>query len=450
MKTDLFLGRCNTSTYIRRRWCYALRIINQTPYNNHPDPSQLNAIQQQRRYQSSSSSSAFESQLEESGFGIFQKTADYGYYAWRPRGLPKSVDRIVSSYEITDCLDWGQQQKTAISSSADHHQTDDIRTILPKLFVGLENISLPFQFQKLPFHRIDNRFPYGHFEIASLVVAAKRNVFRHHTVDFVFSSRALEWLARKRMTQGKMIVVKIPMYGNNNGTPTPPTITETKHNDDCCILITRYEDYATDYASIGHQFKRIMACQSEQFEEGGNMALEFIEHLQVLKVGDFQVLCVSEPDAVEKTGDDDHHHPFDPIKVKVSKIGRYHPDIFDTNILFNLITGGFPRLYHGARRDYTTLFRIDKISLAQFATSAFTNVMSRISLEDNILSGLECLSKQMKHSSAFEVFEASFDKGPLTLTPCQIPVLPPASIFKEVMTTDDDTKSSKHTSPLLL
>lgn len=359
--------------------------------------------QQQRRHQSTKS--AFDSQLEESGFRIFQKTADYGFYAWKPRGLPKSVDRILSSYEITDCLDSGKD--------------GSINNILPKLFVGLECIPLPFQFQKLPFYRIDNSFPYGHFEMASLTVAAQRKVFAENSIDFIFSSRALEWLARKRMSQGKIVVAKIPVMGSNS------TTGNAIQNQP--ILITRYEDYATDYASIGHQFKRIMTGQSELFGEG-NAALEFIEHLQVLKVGDFKVLCISEPDAIEKTGDH-----VDPIKVKVSKVGRYNPDIFDTNVLFNLITGGFPRLYHGVRRDYTTLLRIDKIALEQFATSAFTNVMSRVSLEDNILSGLEALLKQMKNANSLEVFEASYDKGPLSLTPSSIPVLPSASIVKELL-----------------
>lgn len=190
---------------------------------------------------------------------IIKPISDLGYFDWVPKGEYRSVGDATTK-EILEQI--------------------DVRSKPPKLvdLVKLQE-SLPRQFKahEPPLIRL-NRYPYGQDYVAGLYVAARDRGVHLDSVDFLFGSYTLFFLAMEQVDHAydeKCIIAKVP--GTN------------------AVLITRYKVYEDNLRHFGPQFERMLT--------GGEDAMEDcidVQHLQLVKIANAKVLITGQIDAMDE------------------------------------------------------------------------------------------------------------------------------------------------------
>lgn len=318
----------------------------------------------------------FQSEIEKSSFKIFECIADFGYFAWKPKGTYKSLSSISSGQEVRDQIDLqGKPDKLARISS----------------------LGLPKRFLSLSPQEYENKYPYGKIDIACLHVAFQEKGVDHGKVDFAFGGSTLEMLATQD-TSSDFLATKIP------GTEV--------------ILIVKSKAYIKNYSDIGFQFERLMTGGhfSEQHDT------KSVEHMHLMKVGKYRVLFRAEVDAL---------HDGEPVEIKVA-----NPAYYGTRVMFQMISNGSPTLCQGTK-SRGVLVEVNLKSLGKVARNALVGCGGVASLENCIVDGMNSLKKQLEGRQTGKVLKVSFRGGSLQLS--EMPetrasaLLPPDNVVKELI-----------------
>lgn len=326
---------------------------------------------------------ALQHEINEAAFRIFQCVSDHGYFSWKPqRGKPKykNLSNISSTKEIVDYIDLEAR---------------------PDRLVPMSSLRLPLEFPSLPPRLFENTFPFGQNETSHLYVATRHRGIKLENIDFCFGGSALEMLARKDASN-PYIVMKIP-------------------GEKSTIIVAKRKAYTQDLSDVGYQFER--------FVTGNNLSarydVEFIEHLHVMKIGDYNVLFCAETDAVDENDN--------PVEVKAS-----NPKYWGTKVMFQMICSGSSKLCHGVKIR-GNLQSVTLKSLSSIAKEALRDRDIRV-LEKNILDGMTAIRDQV-HSTTHTGetgFKVHFSPGgDLELIHCKATrstaLLPPGDIVRSLL-----------------
>jgi len=321
--------------------------------------------------------SAFHEELRLAGLTtLFSPISDLGYFAWIPQGSYKSLSKVLSSSEITECVKLDAK---------------------PPNLVPLSTLNLPFAFRSLPAQERANKFPFGKYDVASLHVASKYRDVDFGNVDFAFGGSTLEMLARSDAASNPYMATKLPKSDT--------------------ILVVKTKDYIQNLADPGFQFER--------FVTGDDVApkaqIEFVEHLQLMLVGSYRVLFRAETDALLDE---------EPVEVKTTN-RKY----WGTKVMFQMISSGSPMLCHAVKRSGSVVASVNLIQLSEVSRDAFRN-NGREQFEENILRNMAAIKDQMKDAKDGQVFKIAFLHGVLQLAPCSTRgavLLPSSEIMKELI-----------------
>ena len=238
----------------------------------------------------------------------------------------------------------------------------------------------------------DNKYPYGQIDIGCLYVAAKHRGVDLNGIHFAFGGSTLEMLATKDATL-PYITTRIP------GTD--------------CILVSKRQVYTQDLSDHGFQFERLVTGKSVP-DEG---EVEFVEHMHLMKVGDYDVLFCAETDAIQHES---------PVEIKVS-----NPRYWGTKVMFQMISSGSTRLCHGEKsRGTVTRILMRNLSTVAKEALAYSSISQ---LQKNITDGMEAIDSQLKHN---ELRKISFYGGSLKLLPTSeraSAILPPSDVVKSLI-----------------
>ena len=320
----------------------------------------------------------FRTALNSTGLDIFTLVEDKGFLTWSPNDYPSYPQGL------------GKANSTnAIQAALNIHGKPSILQNISKL---RKNTRLPLSFRSLPPDNKDNIFPYGQNDIACMHVAARHRGVDWAKIDFCFGGSTLEMLAQKS-SEDPYNAVKIP------GTKT--------------IFVTKSKRYTQNQADFGFQFERLVTgkdmCARSNWES--------TEHLQIMKVGKFNVLFMAEVDAL----DEDY-----PVEIKAS-----NPRYWGTKVMFQMISNGSPKLCHGIKK-YGELTDIQILTLEEVSKNALKCTYKPI--ESNIIEGMEKLKSILKmEREENDTFSVQFNGEKMQLLPTREKVLPNPKIVKELV-----------------
>lgn len=187
------------------------------------------------------------------------------------------------------------------------------------------------------------------------------------------------------------------------------------------ILVAKATGYAHDSAAIGLQFERLVT--------GGDPAalssMDAIEHLQVVRIGDYRVLIQAEVDAVNSEGQ--------PVEIKSSP-----PSKWRTKVMWQMLSSASTQLCAFEVKPKEQLESVKLWTLEQVVERALRN-RSVADLKSNILEGMQALVEQMKDAPAGETRELSWHHGRLVLQvprQTQAPLLPREAVVRELLAQD--------------
>ena len=326
---------------------------------------------------------ALQHEINEAAFRIFQCVSDHGYCARKLPGRPryKNLARVSSTAEIVDCIDL--QAK-------------------PDQLVPISSLKFPLTFPSLPPWAFFNTFPFGQNEVSHLYVAARHRGINFDTIDFYFGWSVLDMLAHKDDSNGPHIVTTIP----------------EKHT----IIVANRKPYNQNLSDIGYQFERLVTGKDMKARFS---CINIIEHLHVMKIGDYNVLFCAETDAVDENDR--------PVEVKTT-----NPRHWRTRVIFQMISNGSSSLCHGLRIE-RDLQGVEMHSLSSVAEQISLQQHDIRTLEQNILDGMKAMKDQMRTTNHMEesCFKVSFSQSELKLIPTKTTrrtaVLPPADIVKRLL-----------------
>ena len=216
---------------------------------------------------------------------------DLGVYAWKPPGQdPKALQDVT-----VDDIQRGLQA------------TDSANRL-----VDLERLQLPVSFcdaSELPLCTAAAKFPFTGGFMASLHVAVCRKGLDLKKIDFVIGGSILGFLSG----QGKM-----------RKTYLAQICPGTK-----IMVIGQSKNYEQNFGEKGYQFERLVTGQDMY----GMHDLTTHEHLQLFRIGTFNVLVEAEVDAMDSQG-------------RLVEIKTGNPRWFDVKELLQMISSGSQQLIH--------------------------------------------------------------------------------------------------------
>lgn len=188
---------------------------------------------------------------------------DFGYYGWVPKDFSYCSLGSLSAEDIESNIDL---------------------TTKPKSLVNLQelNATLPYNFLRLSLkHHTDikNSYPFGQDAIAALHVASLKQPGIIENIDFLFGSYTMHFLGTGPLldqSEDRFVVARVPGTKNT-------------------ILVTRYRRYSINHANVGSQFERKLLGEDpfSPFDLGS------IEHVQLIKIGNSNVIVAGEVDAMD-------------------------------------------------------------------------------------------------------------------------------------------------------
>lgn len=311
----------------------------------------------------------FAEELAETEFRIFKPISDLGYFSWEIEDDPgyKEISTLQSKEDIIRYINFDGKP-------------DNLKPV--------NKIRLPHRFKSMEQAlEHDNKFPYGQIDIGCLYVAAKHRGVDMTKIHFAFGGSTLEMLASKD-DSSSYITTRIP------GTD--------------CILVVKRKIYTQNLSDPGFQFERLMT--GKDVPDAGTAG--FVEHMQIMKVGDYNVLFRAESDAILHGS---------PVEIKAS-----NPRYWGTKVMFQMISSGSTKLCHGEKSRGT----VTRITLQSLSTVVKESLeYSSISLlQENILEGMQAIESQLTHE---ELRKISFSGGSLKLIPTSdraSAILPPPEI----------------------
>jgi hypothetical protein len=329
----------------------------------------------------------FSEELEEIGLVIFRPVCSLGFFTWRPDDGEKTI-----RYEKLNSI---TAQDIIESKRLDMNGRPPTLNI-PKL-------RMPYTFSSLPnAASFDNKFPYGQLECVHLHAATKRGVDWNAT-DFCIGGSVLNMLADRCIASDPYFCCKIPHTAG-------------------AVLVAKCKDYTVDWGDVGHQFERLV---TGSLAGDSSCDIEFTEHLQLMKVGTFDVLFRAEVDAISaETGQ--------PIEIKAS-----NPRYRGTKVMLQMISSGSTVLCEGSKRR-GSLVKITTRSLASVASDAINDRYHLKGLESNILLGLSEIQKQLEGVAEGQAHKIVFVGSKLQLEPIRTraatSLLPNDTVMKALLT----------------
>jgi hypothetical protein len=235
-----------------------------------------------------------------------------------------------------------------------------------------------------------------------LHAATKRGVDWNAT-DFCIGGSVLSMLADRCIATDKYFCCKIPHTAG-------------------AVLVAKGKDYTADWGDVGHQFERLV---TGSLAGDSSYDIEFTEHLQLMKVGTFDVLFCAEVDAMSAdTGQ--------PIEITAS-----NPRYRGTKLMLQMISSGSTLLCEG-NKSRGSLVKITTRSLASVASDATNDRYHLKRLESNILLGLSEIQKQLEGTADGHAHEIHFAGSNMQLVPIRTraaaSLLPNDTVMKELLT----------------
>eukprot|EP00546_Thalassionema_frauenfeldii_P008763 CAMPEP_0178907230 /NCGR_PEP_ID=MMETSP0786-20121207/7255_1 /TAXON_ID=186022 /ORGANISM="Thalassionema frauenfeldii, Strain CCMP 1798" /LENGTH=277 /DNA_ID=CAMNT_0020579005 /DNA_START=251 /DNA_END=1084 /DNA_ORIENTATION=+ len=270
---------------------------------------------------------------------------------------------------------------------------------LPGRLIDLNTISMPIAFQKPRPQNYTNKFPYDLPHIASLHVTSRHRNYVLSNIDFVFGGSALNSLATQTIPKGSTYVVcRVP--GTN------------------IVMAKNHKIYKCDLTLPSFQFERLVTGNRME----GRHSSSFVEHLQVMEVGNFRVLFSAEVDA------------FDPADQSAVEVKLLKAKNWGTKVIFQMISSGSAKMCHGITKD-GHITRIDLVPLSDLTENAVQKY-SRDKLESNILRHMCRLKELIEEYQCGCVLVLSFDSNSelkLTLPSYDIDLIPSARVVTELI-----------------
>jgi hypothetical protein len=329
----------------------------------------------------------FSEELEEIGLVIFRPVCSLGYFTWRPDDGGKTI-----RYEKLDAI----TAQDIIES-----KRLDMNGLPPTL--NITKVRMPYTFSSSPdAASFDNKFPYGQLECVHLHAATKRGVDWNAT-DFCIGGSVLSMLADRCITTDPYFCCKIPHTAG-------------------AVLVAKCKDYTADRGDVGHQFERLV---TGSLAGDSSCDIEFTEHLQLMKVGTFDVLFRAEVDSM--SGDTGQ-----PIEITAS-----NPRYRGTKLMLQMISSGSTVLCEGTK-SRGSLVKITTRSLASVASDAINDRSHLKRLETNILLGLSEIQTQLEGVADGHAHKIIFVGSKLQLEPIRTgaatSLLPNDTVMKALLT----------------
>lgn len=293
----------------------------------------------------------FARELAQTGFTIFKPISDLGFYEWEPDLQDHSTLSDISAEEIKRQL---------------HTRGKPARLVDPR------KIKLPLSFPTLPPQIYENKYPLARCEIAGIHVATKIRGLSLKDIDFVvFGGSTLSMLASKNETRKLYLAAKIP--GTSVG------------------IVAKDENYEFNLADPGFQFERVVTGRPvDECEEP-----TFIEHMQLMQVGNFKILFIAKADAM---------HDGEPLEVTFS-----NPFYWDIRTCLQCVSIGSSALCHGKKNRGNVdseRGRLDSISIKPLSWLYKAKSEKLKKAEGEIIQGLADLKRQLislNHSGEYEI-----------------------------------------------
>jgi hypothetical protein len=321
---------------------------------------------------------------------IFHPSCSLGFFTWRPNSKKICYEKLdtITASDITD------------SSRLDMNGRP------PKLHIP--TIRMPYSFRSLAIATsFENKFPYGQLECVHLHAATRRGVDWTAT-DFCIGGSVMSMLADRCIATDPYFACKLC---HTAGT----------------ILVAKCKDYTVELGDTGHQFEKLVTGSSNSCD------IEFTEHLQLMKVGTFDVLFRAEVDAISaETGL--------PIEIKAS-----NPRYWVTKVMLQMISSGSTVLCEGTK-SRGSLVKITTRSLSSVARDAIDDRAHMKRLESNILKGLSEIEKQMERVDDGVVHKIAFVGSTMQMklepvrTRAAFTFLPNDEVMKELLTNSNSNK----------
>jgi hypothetical protein len=144
-----------------------------------------------------------------------------------------------------------------------------------------------------------------------------------------------------------------------------------KHAYQCVrdvLILSKNKAYTQNFADIGFQFERLVTGA----ELDGKHSQTRDEILQIMKIGEFNVLFAAEVDAIDEFG-------------RSVEIKSGNPRYFGTKLMFQMISSGSSMLVQANKRDMT-LTGIQKRSIHDMIREHSQSLLS--TMQHDIISGL--------------------------------------------------------------
>jgi len=313
--------------------------------------------------------------LEDSEFDIFRPLADLGFYGWVPK-RPSHYQSLVNV-------------------SADEIRNQIVLNMMPPT-LKVDTVSLPHKVSSTDKgkHVFVNKYPNGQLDVVRLHVAAKYCGVDFDDINFVFGGSTLDMLVTR--DSANYFATRVP------GTSK-------------AILVSKRKEYEADLSDAGFQFERLVTGTSE-------VTFGSVEHMQVMRVGEYTVLFGAEADAVHPQA------PSEPIEIKAS-----NPRYWGTTVMLQMISSGSIQLCQGVKNSG----KISQIKCRDAANVYSDSLRGRDpkSIERLITGGMKVLREKVDKGLVYKI---TFDnKSLMNVTPASSRlsvILPSDEVVKELMT----------------
>lgn len=183
-----------------------------------------------------------------------------------------------------------------------------------------------------------------------------------------------------------------------------------------CILVVKRKEYTCNLSDNGFQFERFVTGKAMANTDDD---VEFVEHMHLVKVGNYKVLFCAETDATFQGF---------PVEIKCS-----NPAYWGTKVMFQMISNGSPKLCHGEkRRGVLTRVVMKRLSTVSRDALEYSNVRT---LQNRILDGMAAIQDQLHENDSSQI-SFPYGGGPLKLIPnsdASFTVLPPSGLVESIL-----------------
>jgi hypothetical protein len=261
------------------------------------------------------------------------------------------------------------------------------------VLVDLKSLPLPMNFVSMNPAGYLVKYPYKMPRVVPLHVAVQHRGLDLDTIDFLFHGSAMSWLAKRDNPIHEHLVGVVLPHSKN------------------IVSVSKQREYTQDHTVAGFQFERLVTGKTFTDPHG----IESVEHLHVMKVGNYTILFCAEVDAMTAEGN--------PAEVSTT--------YWVQNKLFQMISNGSSTLCAGVK-NYGSLVKVQMTTLSSIISSQ-SDLAS--SWTQNIVRGLDALNDTS--FAPGEPFEIAFEGEKVILKQNSYPdLLPPNEVIKDLLLQD--------------